>query len=447
MNKSYKKQISEFLIERKEHYKPCDSKIQGCRRLNKIDFSGNIHLSDKSSKTNMILVKTGDLVISGINVAKGAIAIYNGKEPITATIHYSSYVFDENIINIEYFKRFVKSPIFIQLLKEKVKGGIKTEIKPKHLLPLEIYLPNLTKQKNVVNFFNNIETEISELNSEIESQANYLKKLRQAILQEAIEGKLTADWRKLNPVQKGNPEYDADALLEKIKFEKEKLIKEKKIKKPKPIPPIKPEELSFELPKGWKWCRLGDYAIGFQYGSSSKSLKVGKVPVLRMGNIQNGKIDWKKLVFSNNLEEIAKYSLTKGDLLFNRTNSRELVGKTALFDNDKKTIYAGYLVKFSMLCNTSSHYANIVMNSTLHRNWCNIYKADAIGQSNINATKLKIFSFPVPPLSEQSEIVDQVTTLLSIVDKLEEQVTDRQKQAKQLMQSVLKEAFNNKEAA
>jgi len=60
----------------------------------------------------------------------------------------------------------------------------------------------------------------------------------------------------------------------------------------------------YELPEGWVWCRLGDIAKGFQYGSSTKSLKEGLVPVLRMGNLQNGEIDWKDLVFTKNQEEI-----------------------------------------------------------------------------------------------------------------------------------------------
>ena len=86
--------ISSFLQDRPGRYDPNDSAIGELRRLEKIDFAGTIHISDKATKTNMIIVEPGDLVISGINVAKGAIAVYQGLEPITATIHYSSYTFD-----------------------------------------------------------------------------------------------------------------------------------------------------------------------------------------------------------------------------------------------------------------------------------------------------------------------------------------------------------------
>ncbi len=143
MSKWNNTKIGEFLYEREGRYKPNDPRINNLKRLEKIDFSGNIHITENKSKTNMIIAKQGDLIISGINVSKGALSVYEGEEDITATIHYSSYTFDKNKIDIDFFKRFLKNPKFIQLLKNQVKGGIKTEIKPKHLLPIEIKLPEI----------------------------------------------------------------------------------------------------------------------------------------------------------------------------------------------------------------------------------------------------------------------------------------------------------------
>lgn len=91
--------ISSFLKERESRIKPAEANKMGLRRLNKINFSGEIHLSDKSTNTGMIIIKTGDLVISGINVEKGAVAVYQGKEDILATIHYSAYIYDKNKID------------------------------------------------------------------------------------------------------------------------------------------------------------------------------------------------------------------------------------------------------------------------------------------------------------------------------------------------------------
>src|SRR5690554_734689 len=102
--------IGSFLRERPDRIEPNQANFLGLKRIEKIDFSGNIYLADNTStRTNMILVKPGDLVISGINVAKGALAVYEGKEDVLATIHYSSYEFDKSVIDIEYLKWFLIS--------------------------------------------------------------------------------------------------------------------------------------------------------------------------------------------------------------------------------------------------------------------------------------------------------------------------------------------------
>ena len=84
---------------------------------------------------------------------------------------------------------------------------------------------------------------------------------------------------------------------------------------------------------------------------------------------------------------------------------------------------------------------NIVLNSNTHREWCNEVKTDALGQSNINAEKLKNFVAPLPPLAEQKEIVSRVEKLLANVTELEKQITERETMTKQLMQSIMKDAF------
>lgn len=348
-----------------------------------------------------------------------------------------------SIIEPKLLDFWLKSKEFrVQVASISPTGTAQKSIHERDLLEISITIPdNISDQKKLEQNISYKQNNIDQINVEITTQTTLLSQLRQAILQEAIEGKLTADWRKENPIRKGDPDFDAEALLKKIKIEKEKLIKEGKIKKQKPLAEIKAEEVPFGLPEGWVWTRLGNTSEGFQYGSSAKSLKDGKVPVLRMGNIQDGKIDWNGLVYTNNKNEIEQYVLKKGDLLFNRTNSRELVGKTAAFDGLRDAIFAGYLIRFSPLAKCSSEYFNFIMNSTLHREWCNQNKTDAIGQSNINATKLRDFLFPLAPLAEQQAIVDRVEKLLSMVDELEKQVSERKEQAEQLMQAVLREAF------
>ncbi|HRZ32588.1 MAG TPA: hypothetical protein P5188_09780, partial [Flavobacterium sp.] len=166
-----KVKLGQFLKNREGRYKPNDPAIKGLKRIDKINFSGTIFLSDKPSNTDMILVKKGDLVISGINVEKGAMNIYQGNENVVATIHYSSYEFDENQIDIDFLTNFLKSLEFKKALKEQVPGGIKTEIKPKHILPLLVEIPtNIEEQKKVVKKLNENNSIIQSVSSELTYQ-------------------------------------------------------------------------------------------------------------------------------------------------------------------------------------------------------------------------------------------------------------------------------------
>jgi type I restriction enzyme, S subunit len=252
MSRWKKIRIGNFLTERKERYKPDDKVIKNYRRLDKIDFSGTICLSDKSTKTDMILVYPDDLVISGINVEKGALAVYHGQEPVAATIHYSSYIFNNSIVDIHYFRYFVKSSVFVSTLKDQVKDGIKTEIKAKHLLSLEIKIPDLPEQRRIIAAFSKNEKSLSVLTTEIEKQKKYLKLLRQSILEDSVEGKLTAEWRTSHPVIKGNPEFDAESLYEKIQNEKAAAKTGKKKQTKQDTKPISEGDIPFEIPDGWK---------------------------------------------------------------------------------------------------------------------------------------------------------------------------------------------------
>ena len=253
------------------------------------------------------------------------------------------------------------------------------------------------------------------------------KQLKNSILQWAIQGKLVP--------QDPNDE-PASVLLEKIRQEKERLIKEKKIKRDKNASIIYrgednsyyekilatgevkciDEEVPFEIPQGWEWCRLRDVIYPPKYGTSSKSLSNGDVPVLRMGNIQDGKVVYDKLVFSNNVEDNRKYLLQDGDLLFNRTNSAELVGKTAIFKGNRHVIYAGYLILLRPI-KTNSEYLNYIFSSPYVRSYCKEVKTIGVQQCNINAEKVSQLLVPIAPFEEQMRIVDKIKEVLPSVDK------------------------------
>ncbi|UVQ04799.1 restriction endonuclease subunit S [Bacteroides caccae] len=176
------------------------------------------------------------------------------------------------------------------------------------------------------------------------------------------------------------------------------------------------EEIPFEVPKGWEWCRLRDVIYPPKYGTSSKSLPNGDVPVLRMGNIQDGEVVYDKLVFSNNVEDNRKYLLQDGDLLFNRTNSAELVGKTAIFKGNRHVIYAGYLILLRPI-KTNSEYLNYIFSSPYVRSYCKEVKTIGVQQCNINAEKVSQLLVPIAPFEEQMRIVDKIKEVLPSVDK------------------------------
>ena len=176
------------------------------------------------------------------------------------------------------------------------------------------------------------------------------------------------------------------------------------------------EEVPFEIPQGWEWCRLRDVIYPPKYGTSSKSLSNGDVPVLRMGNIQDGEVVYDKLVFSNNVEDNRKYLLQDGDLLFNRTNSAELVGKTAIFKGNRHVIYAGYLILLRPI-KTNSEYLNYIFSSPYVRSYCKEVKTIGVQQCNINAEKVSQLLVPIAPFEEQIRIVDKIKEVLPSVDK------------------------------
>lgn len=436
-----KTKIGEFLFERKGRYKPDNKEIAGLKRIEKIDFSGSFHIAHKPSKTNMILIKHGDLVISGINVAKGAMGIYQGKADVTATIHYSSYTFDKSKIDVDYFKRFLKSTEFIRLLQEQVKGGIKTEIKPKHILPLEIELPNLDKQKEIVQHLKKIETDDSELKTELTYQQILIKKLRQQILQEAIEGKLTEDWRMQNPNVK-----PASELLARIQAEKDQLIKDKKSKKQKPLLPITDEEKLFVLPEGWVWCRLGEIA----------DIKVGATPARENPEYWGGDVNWvssgevannyisstKETITTRGVNESSAKISPKGSVLVAMIGQGKTRGQTAILEINAATNQNVAAIRLP-----NQIVPELIWYFFLSRYELTRRGASGGNQPALNGIKIKNTVFALPPAKETKEIIIRLKKIESIIEQLENKINQNQTHTEQLMQAVLKEAFQQDKKA
>ncbi len=164
-----------------------------------------------------------------------------------------------------------------------------------------------------------------------------------------------------------------------------------------------------DIDPSWPVVRLEDVCDGFQYGTSEKSLDEGDIVCLRMGNIQSGEIDWNNLKYASDADNIEKYLLSDKDVLFNRTNSPDLVGKTAIFRGARKAIFAGYLIRVLYKKNKLlGDYLNYSLNSEAAKEFCLKNKTDGVSQSNINAKLLGKFELPLPPLKRQIQIVEQI---------------------------------------
>ena len=237
------------------------------------------------------------------------------------------------------------------------------------------------------------------------------QELRQAVLQAAIQGKLTEQL-----LEDGN----ARNLLFKIRTEKERLIKEKKIKKEKPLEPISESEIPFDIPSNWKWERWGNLSNSIQYGYNAPAVSSGKVKMVRISDIQGDRIIWDTVPFCDIKDsDIEEYRLHETDILFARTGGT--VGKSCLVSSlpkDVPYVYAGYLIRSNYNGNMSPAYLKLFMGSELYWNQLRTGTTKS-AQPNCNGKTLSKMIIPIPPLAEQRRIVACVKKLMAKIDELE----------------------------
>ena len=247
------------------------------------------------------------------------------------------------------------------------------------------------------------------------ARPNQIKALRQTILNLAVRGKL---------VEQDPNDEPASELLKRIAAERAVLVKQRQIRREKALNPIDPSEPPFEVSAQWVWSRLGDAVLFTQYGTSRKAHPgASGIPVLTMGNIQAGMVVWKnqkRIPESSN--DLPALYLRKFDILYNRTNSAELVGKTGIYlgENDCMT-FASYLIRIRTSETVGCpQYLNLAMNTLVFRTTqiMPLIKKQT-GQANVNGTALKNMMVPLPPLAEQHRIVAKVGELMALCDRLD----------------------------
>jgi len=280
------------------------------------------------------------------------------------------------------------------------RGSGRPSLVKSDLLKIEMPIPPLPEQKAIVKILDEAFSKIDQAKANIEKNIENAKELFQSKLNEIFSQ------RNALSSSKGG---EGDAL---------------------------------SLPKGWEEKSLGEICEGFQYGSSSKSVIEGETPVLRMGNIQNFGINWLKLKFSVNENEIKKYLLKDGDVLFNRTNSPELVGKSAIYKNEMPAIFAGYLIrvrgKEGIIDN---QYLNFYLNCSKTREYGYTVMSSSVNQANINASKLKDYKIRFPKIKKQIKIVQGLNQLFTELEKIKVINSKKVQHIEDLKKSLLHKAF------
>ena len=343
---------------------------------------------------------------------------------------------DKDKLDIQFLHLYL-SQLKDQVLVPLMSGAANVALSVSKIHNIEIPLPSLEKQQEIVRKFKSIVREEDELKSELNYQQILLKNLRQQILQEAVEGKLTAEWRANNPDVE-----PASELLKRIDAEKSQLINDKKIKLQKPQQLFREEERPFELPYGWLWCLLEDLSLTIHYGANkSANWNKNVVRLLRITDIQRNKVDWESVPGCGYSDgDLVSYGLSENDILIARTGGT--IGKSYIVKNlSVKSIFASYLIRIIPSRMLNANYLKSFIESPTY--WLQLYEAAwGAGQPNVNGTNLKGLFVPLPSLPEQKAIVTKVEKLFAICDQLEEQFNKNQFHAEQLMQAVLKEAFS-----
>ena len=348
---------------------------------------------------------------------------------------------------LHQYLQFYKDIILVPLMK----GAANVSLSMKDIATVEFPLPPIERQRELSNLFVSLQEKQKELSAEYEKQTEYAKLLRQNILQQAIEGKLTADWRKQNPVQKGNPDYDAEALFEQIqKGEVSPSLQPAsqfsatpsagsnaaRNARSKTLAPITNEEKPFEIPEGWKWVRLGNVSrINGGYSFKSTEYTEKGIRVIRISDFnENGFVN-SKIVRYKDSDAIKPYHLEEKNILMALTGGT--VGKSFFVSSLDETMAVNQRVATIKIDNIRPEYVNILVKSLTAQKI--IQEAKHSSNDNISLPDLTEMPFSLPPLKEQEEIVNKVETLLAKVTTLENQIQDRKLLSDKLIFGIIKE--------
>lgn len=397
----------------------------------KLDFSNVKYISEKDYlKINeRSKVDNGDILLAMIGTIGNPVIVNE------AEINFS-------IKNVALFKFFKNSVIknnylyYLLLFAESIMnkqsaGGVQSFVSLTFLRNYVIPLPPLYIQDQIVQKLEQLSKTKDSLLSHADYQFNYTKKMREALLQEAIRGEL---------VPQDENDEPASVLLEKIKNEKERLITEKVIKKPKELPPITEDEKPYDLPEGWEWVRLGNIVDFIDYRGKTPKKTDSGIRLITAKNIKFGFISYTPEEFIGE-EDYDTWSVRgipkKGDVVF---TTEAPMGNVAIIDINEKFVLAQraicfpqneYIInKFLMYCIMSKEVQTQL-----------VKRATGTTVLGIKAAELKQVLLPLPPLAEQERIVAKLDELIANCNQLEVKAEEMKNYTSKLFEASLKEAF------
>lgn len=402
----------------------------------------DILIGAKIGTKNQFFVKEKDFVLSKIDARNGAFGVINNLlSDSIITGNFWAYTVDDMIVSSQWFLYFTNSDEFISICSKASTGTTHRKyLDEKIFLSYELTVPSIEEQYNIVYRIKQKLTACYSIKEEITQQKEYLTKLKQSILQDAISGKLTQEWRANNPNI-----TPATELLKQIKATKQQQIKEGKLRKGKPLNPIDETTLPFTIPPTWTWCRLGDFGI-LKRGKSKhrprndkQLFEGGTYPFIQTGDVANAK---------NNNDLITTINGYYNDFGL-KQSEMQTIGTMCITiaANIAECGFLGFdaCVPDSIVCFSSIHrcsetyayYYLAVAKKELEK------YAPATAQKNINLSILNDLLIPIPPINEQKLIVDMISIKLHTCKNIESQIYNTSQTAQQLIKSILTETFEN----
>jgi len=381
-------------------------------------------------------IRAGDLLWNSTGTGTiGRAVLYDGSIP-ELTIDSHVTLVRPTCIESSYLEYFIETLRVQHLVTDGHVGSTNQQELPRSFVEdLLIPVPPAAEQRRIVARVDELFAEIAEGETALAEARKGLDAFRRALLKAAVTGELTKDWRAANPVSE-----TAHDLLAQVA--KERAINTSaKGRRGRNTEAVSLDASALpRLPDGWAWASLGEIVSEMEYGTSEKCDYTFKgIPVLRMGNVNFGSLDYSNLKYA--LPDSSPPILDDGDLIFNRTNSAELVGKSAVYRSEiSPCSLASYLIRVRF-GEVPPDFVAAWINSPYGRAWIASNKSQQVGQANLSGGTLKKMPVPVPPIAEAIEIQRRVSDALAAVNDTLSSLDAEAADAARLKQSILKAAF------